>query len=101
MSGLINKAKEMLSGGDKSRDDNTSSSYDSTSRNTTGHNTSGPRGSDMANRADPRVDSDRDGRRGVESSGYGSSNTGTGYGSSTASGPHDSSMSRHSPLKTM
>ncbi|KAI4118746.1 MAG: hypothetical protein LQ345_001265 [Seirophora villosa] len=70
--------------------------------------TSGPHSSSMANKADPRVDSDRDGRRGVEtgsgtSGGYGSSSTDAtrGYGSSTdatrgydstTSGPHSSSM---------
>lgn len=62
--------------------------------------TSGPHTSSMANKADPRVDSDRDGRRGMEtgsgtSGGYGSS-TGTteGYGSTsgTTTGPHSSGM---------
>ncbi|KAL9049238.1 MAG: hypothetical protein Q9206_005626 [Seirophora lacunosa] len=72
-----------------------------------GSTTSGPHSSSMANKADPRVDSDRDGRRGVEtgsgtSGGYGSSTDATrGYGSSTdatsgygstTSGPHSSSM---------
>ncbi|KAL9603549.1 MAG: hypothetical protein Q9219_001051 [cf. Caloplaca sp. 3 TL-2023] len=52
--------------------------------------TAGPHSSNLANKADPRVDSDLDGRRGLEhrtgpagtSGGYGSSTTG-GYGSST------------------
>lgn len=50
--------------------------------------TAGPHSSNLANKADPRVDSDRDGSRG-----YGSS-TGTGaYGSSnTTAGPHSSNL---------
>ncbi|KAJ9638401.1 hypothetical protein H2199_007089 [Coniosporium tulheliwenetii] len=79
--GLINKAKEMLTGGGKSHDDTTSSSYDSTSRSTIGHDTSGPHSSSLANRADPRVDSDRDGSRVV-----GTGTTSTGYDSSTTGG---------------
>lgn len=49
----------------------------------------GPHGSNMANKADPRIDSDRDGRAGglgssgTTGAGYGSSTAGTGYGSST------------------
>lgn len=42
------------------------------------HTTSGPHHSDIANRADPRVDSDRDGSRGV--------------GSTTSHGPHNSAL---------
>lgn len=46
--------------------------------------TSGPHNSNLANKADPRVDSDRDGSRGLSSTGgYGSSTTGTGLGSGT------------------
>ncbi|KAL8917362.1 MAG: hypothetical protein Q9208_007979 [Pyrenodesmia sp. 3 TL-2023] len=77
-------------------------------------NTSGPHSSSMANKADPRVDSDRDGRRGLETGsgntggygsstgttgGYGSSTGGTGYNDNTSSttgtsgaGPHNSGM---------
>lgn len=67
--------------------------------------TSGPHSSNMMNKADPRVDSDRDGSRnmGTSGTGYGSSTTGTGsgygsgttgsgYGSSTTQGPHSSNM---------
>ncbi|KAI4241592.1 MAG: hypothetical protein LQ352_007411 [Teloschistes flavicans] len=73
-----------------------------------GSSNTGPHSSSLANKADPRVDSDLDGRRGVETSnktgGYGSgttgsgltgshntSTTGTGYGSSNT-GPHSSSL---------
>ncbi|KAI9800261.1 MAG: hypothetical protein M1833_003375 [Piccolia ochrophora] len=49
----------------------------------TGNTTSGPHSSSLGNKADPRVDSDRDGRG---SGGYGSS----GYGNNTTSGPHTS-----------
>ncbi|KAL8871058.1 MAG: hypothetical protein Q9174_003037 [Haloplaca sp. 1 TL-2023] len=76
-----------------------------------GSTTAGPHSSGMANKADPRVDSDLDGRRGMETGshgttgGYGSS-TGTGYGSNTgmtgtgsgygssdtSAGPHSSNM---------
>jgi len=57
---------------------------------TTGHSsgTSGPHGSNLANKADPRIDSDRDGSRtagNTGSTGYGSS-TGTGVGSGVGSG---------------
>ena len=55
--------------------------------------TSGPHSSNLGNKADPRVDSDRDGSRGYGSStgtGYGSGTTGSGYGSGGA-GPHSSS----------
>ncbi|KAL3424510.1 hypothetical protein PVAG01_03791 [Phlyctema vagabunda] len=57
----------------------------------------GPHDSNVANKADPRVDSDRDGRSGA---GYGTaghstaghSTTGAGYGTSTNAGPHDSNL---------
>ncbi|KAI4238384.1 MAG: hypothetical protein L6R40_005746 [Gallowayella cf. fulva] len=64
--------------------------------------TAGPHSSNLANKADPRVDSDRDGSRGYGSStgqsgvtgGYGSSaGTTAGYGSSdTTAGPHSSNL---------
>lgn len=52
----------------------------------------------MANKADPRVDSDLDGQRGLGSNtgttgtGYGSSGYGSTTGSSTAAGPHSSNL---------
>jgi len=66
----------------------------------TGH---GPHDSSMANKLDPRVDSDRDDRSGLGSTGthgtYGTTgtestgtHTGTGYGTSTNVGPHHSNM---------
>ncbi|KAI9753219.1 MAG: hypothetical protein M1835_001018, partial [Candelina submexicana] len=45
--------------------------------------TSGPHSSDLANRADPRVDSDLDGSRTTGSTGYGSSTSGLGSASGT------------------
>ncbi|KAI4176485.1 MAG: hypothetical protein LQ348_006006 [Seirophora lacunosa] len=57
--------------------DTTSSGY--------GSSTTGPHSSSMANKADPRVDSDRDGRRGVEA---GSGGTGSGLTGSSATGHH-------------
>lgn len=78
--GLISKAKEMLTGGGKSHEDTISSSYDSTSRSTIGRDTAGSHSSSLANRADPRVDTDRDSSRamgaGTTSTGYDSSMTG-------------------------
>jgi hypothetical protein len=82
-----------------------------------GSNTSGPHGSDMANRADPRIDSDMDGSRTMGGSGgmrgtgnqpgmahtgghapgsgmggdYGSSAT-PGSGNAANAGPHNSKM---------
>jgi len=63
-------------------------------------NTSGPHGSNLANQADPRVDSDNSRLGHSSTSGLGSSHTGTGalgssstgYASSTTSGPHDSNL---------
>lgn len=48
----------------------------------------GPHQSNMANKLDPRVDSDRDGSAtaGRQGAGYGAGNTGTGYGNTTGSG---------------
>ncbi|KAL9638767.1 MAG: hypothetical protein Q9204_001368 [Flavoplaca sp. TL-2023a] len=47
-----------------------------------GNTTAGPHGSNMGNKMDPRVDSDRDGSRnmGARGDGYGSNTTGTGSG---------------------
>ncbi|CRK27873.1 hypothetical protein BN1708_014975 [Verticillium longisporum] len=71
-----------------------SSGYGNTSTNT------GPHDSNLANKADPRVDSDRDyrGTTGTYGSsttgtGYGSSTTGTGYGSSTTGTGYDNTTS--------
>ena len=62
------------------------------------HGTSGPHSSNLENKMDPRVDSDRDGSRTAGSTGYGSGTTGSGYGSgatgsgygSSGAGPHSS-----------
>ena len=47
-----------------------------------GNTTAGPHGSNMGNKMDPRIDSDRDGSRnmGAHGDGYGSNTTGTGPG---------------------
>lgn len=56
---------------------------------TGGFSNAGPHDSNAANKLDPRVDSDRDGRSGLTgSSNRGSRLTGSNYGSSNA-GPHD------------
>jgi len=74
-----------------------------------GSTNTGPHDSNVANKLDPRIDSDRDGSRtneqyGSSTGGYGSSNTGygssnteygssnTGYGSSTTTGSHNSNL---------
>ena len=65
--------------------------------------TAGPHSSNLENKMDPRVDSDRDGRSGMGNtgvgstgSGYGSNtgvgSTGSGYGSNTTAGPHSSNL---------
>jgi hypothetical protein len=71
-----------------------------TGTHTTGHSTNaGPHDSNIANKADPRVDSDRDGSRNAGAANYGpgathSGPTGTygGHGHSTNAGPHDSNL---------
>ena len=65
-----------------------------------GSTNAGPHSSNLENKMDPRVDSDMDGRRGVETgsaygsgttgSGYGSGNTGSGYGSGSTGTGYDS-----------
>jgi hypothetical protein len=55
---------------------------------------SGPHSSNLANKADPRVDSDNSrGNYGTNTGTYGSNTTGTGYGSpNTTTGPHNSNV---------
>ncbi|KAL8753277.1 MAG: hypothetical protein Q9199_005166 [Rusavskia elegans] len=87
----------------------------STASGMTGHHsntTSGPHGSNMGNKMDPRVDSDRDGSRnmGARDDGYGSNTTGTGsshapvtsgYGSNTTgtTGKKPGLMDKLNPMK--
>lgn len=90
MSGLINKAKEALSGGHK--EDNT---YSDNYGNNPGSGNYGSHNSSAMNKADPRFDSDRD-HRNDPSSTYGSSTHG-GYApqthsGSTNAGAHSSNM---------
>ena len=61
--------------------------------------TAGPHSSNLENKMDPRVDSDRDGRSGLGNTtsgttgtGYSSGTTGTGLGSNTTAGPHSSNL---------
>jgi hypothetical protein len=57
-----------------------------------GSSTAGPHSSNMLNKADPRVDSDRDGRGiGAGTAGAGAGMTGT-HGTHSTIGPHSSSM---------
>lgn len=110
MSSIINKVKDALHH-DKTDTTHSGTSTTHTSGVTGNHNTSsalsgstnhGPHDSNVANKADPRIDSDRDGRA-AHSTGLGSSNThSTGLGSNTHStgvgstnttaGPHSSNM---------
>ena len=65
-----------------------STGYNSGSGTGTGYGsntTSGPHNSNIENKIDPRVDSDRDGSRNLGATGSGTG-TGTGYGSSTTAG---------------
>ena len=56
-------------------------------QNTQGTTTAGPHSSNLANKADPRVDSDLDGSRiAGNTSGVGNTSTGTGYGTSASTG---------------
>ncbi|KAL8655666.1 MAG: hypothetical protein Q9226_002953 [Calogaya cf. arnoldii] len=72
----------------------------STGSGMTGHHgntTSGPHGSNMGNKMDPRVDSDRDGSRNMgarDDRGYGSNTTGTGSGY----GSGQTGSSSHAPV---
>ncbi|EHK97833.1 hypothetical protein M7I_6416 [Glarea lozoyensis 74030] len=60
---------------------------------TSGSTTSGPHSSSLANKADPRVDSDNSRLTGHSgSAGYGSGPTGTTTTTTTTSGPHTSSL---------
>ncbi|RBQ68290.1 hypothetical protein VDGD_00159 [Verticillium dahliae] len=132
MSGLINKIKDAVHSDKHDKHDSThtgSDAYTTGTHGTTGnpgihHNTdttgthstgthgtstygntstnAGPHDSNLANKADPRVDSDRD-HRGTTGTGYGSSTTGTGYdnttsglGSSVNSGPAPNTAGPHS-----
>jgi len=87
---------------------NTGAGFGTTGATGAGYGTStnaGPHDSNIANKLDPRVDSDRDGSRNVEAASYGpggqhNNNTGAGYGTtgisgypqSTTAGPHDSNL---------
>lgn len=92
MSNIINKVKDAVHHGDKhSSHENrgtTGAGYGSNTTGTTGtgygedprSSNHGPHSSNIGNKVDPRVDSDRDNRA---TGGYGSTTTGTGYGSGT------------------
>jgi hypothetical protein len=96
MSGLVNKVKEALHS-DKSHDNTHSTS---TTHNTSGapEGTHGPHGSRVANAADPRVDSDRDGshnlgaQRTAGHGEYGSSTGGYTHGTGPTHAAHDTGL---------
>jgi len=133
MSGTLDKVKNALHlNKDHSSTTHTTSTHNNTTGTGVGHssvgggitgaqhgvtsgtgtqNTAGPHSSNLANKADPRVDSDLDGSRNLGAAsgttgtgfgssnttgttGYGSSNTAgtTGYGSNTTAGPHSSNL---------
>lgn len=110
-SDLLNKADPRVDSDNSkaygSSTHNTSSGLGSSTHHNTGAGfgttgaTTGPHPTDTGNALDPRVDSDRSGYTGSNttsglgntSSGYGSSTTGTtSYGSNTTSGPHSSNL---------
>ncbi|KAL8835051.1 MAG: hypothetical protein Q9170_003480 [Blastenia crenularia] len=69
----------------------TGTGYDGSSgygSNTGSSTTAGPHSSNLANKADPRVDSDRDGKRGLESTSGTHGTTGSGLTGSSTTGHH-------------
>ncbi|KAF3934409.1 hypothetical protein ABW19_dt0203284 [Dactylella cylindrospora] len=103
MSNLINKVKDAVTG-HKDRDttgtQSTTSSSNPNYYDESGSTNAGPHDTNVANKLDPRVDSDRDGSRTVGTGNTYGSNTGTGTTmgttgqgyTSTGYGPHDSSL---------
>ncbi|KEF52710.1 uncharacterized protein A1O9_11127 [Exophiala aquamarina CBS 119918] len=93
MSNLINKAKDTLS---SNKDHSASTTHGGTGSTGAYDNprstNAGPHGSNMANKVDPRIDSDRDNRNDPTSrvGGYGTQNTGAGGigGTGTHTGTH-------------
>jgi hypothetical protein len=83
MSNIINKVKDTLTG--HTNDPHHTSTTSTTHHNPTSTTTAGPHSSNIANKADPRVDSDLDGSRNM-----GARHTDN-YGSTTA-GPHSSNL---------
>lgn len=123
MAGIINKVKEAITGDHSSSNDTYSNTRDNTTRDNTHDTTAaaagshsytsgdGPHKSGIANKLDPRVDSDNDGNRNTGMTGssgmhsshtpgttmgttgmMGGSNTGSGMTGSSGSGPHNSGM---------
>lgn len=101
----MDKIKDKLHIGSSNKDTTTGTTYTTGSTSTN----NGPHDSNLANKADPRIDSDRDHRANPASQvgGYGNTSTGTagttGYGTgtygttgttgrSTNAGPHDSNL---------
>lgn len=91
MSGIVNKVKEVL------HKDHSTTGHSTTGHSTTGHSTNaGPHNSNIANTADPRVDSDNS-RYAGGNSGVTGGYTGAGTGihntsGSTNAGPHSSNL---------
>ncbi|KAL2148401.1 hypothetical protein VTH82DRAFT_2321, partial [Thermothelomyces myriococcoides] len=81
MSGIVHKIKEAVHSDSKSH------------HNTAPEGSHGPHDSRVANAADPRVDSDRDGRAAGRTAGHGEYSS-TGYGTGTAEGAYGSHSSR-------
>jgi hypothetical protein len=108
MSNIVNKVKEAVTG--HKHTEHTDTTNTGTHSNTTAdpvfyssNTTAGPHNSNIANKVDPRVDSDRDGSRTVGGNTYGTGTTGmgtTGYdttntgmtGTTGGHGPHNSKM---------
>jgi hypothetical protein len=96
MSGIVNKVKEVLHK-DHSTTGHSTTGHSTTGHSTTGHSTNaGPHNSNIANAADPRVDSDNS-RYAGGNSGVTGGYTGAGTGihstsGSTNAGPHSSNL---------
>jgi len=104
MSGIVNKIKDALHHDKSDTTHNTTTGHSTT---TTGHHTAtgsgaphgtathtaGPHDSNLANKADPRVDSDRDGSNLHNTHGTTHHTSGvTGTHGTTTAGPHDSNL---------
>lgn len=101
MSGLLNKVKDAVTGGhhDTTHHDTSSTTHRDTSMTggSTGStgttSTQGPHSSNLANKVDPRVDSDGDGRTGMTGNTTSGTSGMTGMtGSHTTQGPHSSNL---------
>lgn len=96
MSGIVNKVKEVLHKDHSSTTTHSTTGHSTTGHSTTGHSTNaGPHSTNVANAADPRIDSDRSQQHhaGATNGGYTGAGTGLhGTSGSTNAGPHSSNL---------